>query len=195
MRLFSALAALSASLLFGQQPGVLPEWETRKLLASLVDNAKKIEPLIAEIRPAEWTAQGAPDAYELQWRRVTQSIGGLQTASQKLAAQPSKITHALATLYGLESMQGYLGSLAAGVRKYQNPALADLLMGVSDENANNRETLKQYILELAVANEAEFSVMDNEAQRCRDMLVRQPPPRPAPAKPKPAPAPVKKDRP
>ncbi len=193
MRLLSVLAALAASSVFGQQPGVLPEWETRKLLTSLVDNAKKIEPLIAEIRPADWIAQGAPDAYHLQWQRVSQSIGGLQAASQKLAAQPSKLTHALATLYGLESMQGYLGSLASGVRRYQNPALADLLMGVSDENANNRETLKQYILELAVASEAEYSVMDNEAQRCRDMLVRQPPARPAPAKPKPAPA--KKDRP
>lgn len=193
MRLLSVLAAVAATAAFGQQPGVLPEWETRKLLASLVDNAKKIEPLIAEIRPSDWISQGAPDAYQLQWQRVSQSIGGLQAASQKLAAQPSKMTHALATLYGLESMQGYLGSLAAGVRKYQNPARADLLMGVSDENANNRETLKQYILELAVASEAEFSVMDNEAQRCRDMLVRQPPARPAPAKPKPAPA--KKERP
>lgn len=193
MRLLPVLAAAAASCLIGQQPGVLPEWETRKLLTSLVDNAKKIEPLIAEIRPSDWISQGAPDAYQLQWQRVSQSIGGLQAASQKLAAQPAKLTHALATLYGLESMQGYLGSLASGVRKYQNPALADLLMGVSDENANNRETLKQYILELAVASEAEFTVMDNEAQRCRDTLVRQPPARPAPAKPKPAPA--KKDLP
>lgn len=192
MRLLPVLAALAAGPAFGQQPGLLPEWETRKLLTSLVDNAKKIEPLIAEIRPSDWISQGAPDAYQLQWQRVSQSIGGLQAASQKLAARPSKLTHALATLYGLESMQGYLGSLAAGVRKYQNPALADLVMGVSDENANNRETLKQYILELAVASEAEFNVMDNEAQRCRDMLVRQPPARPA-AKPKPTPA--KKDRP
>ncbi|MBM3787919.1 MAG: hypothetical protein FJW30_26520 [Acidobacteria bacterium] len=178
---------------FGQQAGVLPDWEARKLLESLVENARKIEPMLAELRPAEWIAHGAPDAYVLQHRRVSQSIATLHASSTKLAAQPGRVNAAVETLFALENVQTYLGSVAQGVRRYQNPALADLLVALSDENGSNREKLKMYVLDLANSKESELQVMDGEAQRCRDILVRQPPPAkpraivpklPAPAKPK-----------
>ena len=173
-----ALSAQSAA-------GIPPEWETRKLLDSLVTNAKKLGPLVDEINPADWKEKGAPDAYQAQWRSVRGALGGLQTAASQLAKDPARLSFALDTLFRLDGLNVYLGSLASGVRRYQNPALADLLLGVADENAANRESLKRYSLDLAASKEGEMKVMETEAQRCLSIIVKQTPP----AKPRPPPPP------
>lgn len=186
---------LIPAVLSAQTAGVPPEWETRKLLDSLVNNARKLEPLVKEIDPAGWKEKGAPDAYQAQWKSVRGALGGLRSSSEQLAREPMRLSFALDTLFRLDGLNTYLGSLASGVRRYQNPALADLLLGVADENAANRESLKQYALDLASSKEGELRVMESEAQRCLGILVKQPPP-PAPrpaARPKPAAA--LKDRP
>jgi len=171
----AALSAQSAA-------GIPPEWETRKLLDSLVANSKKLGPLVDEINPSDWKEKGAPDAYQAQWQSVRGALGGLQSTASQLAKEPARLSFALDTLFRLDGLNVYLGSLASGVRRYQNPALADLLMGVADENAANRESLKQYALDLAASKEGEMKVMETEAQRCLSIIVKQPPP----AKPRPA---------
>jgi hypothetical protein len=76
--------------------------------------------------------------------------------------------------------------LVDGVRRYQNPAVGDLLVSVVSANSANRDQLRQYITDLAQTKEEEFQVVDREAQRCRGTLMRQPPARPTAAAPKPA---------
>lgn len=182
---------LTAGGLSAQTAGVPPEWETRKLLDSIVSNARKLEPLVGEIHPASWKEQGAPDAYVTQWNRVRTALTGLQSSSTELAKDPTRLSLTLDTLFRLDGLQVFLGSLASGVRRYQNPALADLVMGVADENSANRESLRQYALDLATSKEGELKVMESEAQRCLSIIVKQPPPvqavvprsRPSPTKP------------
>ena len=91
-------------------------------------------------------------------------------------------------------MNVYLSSLAAGVSRYQNPALAELLLSIADENSVNRESLRQYALDLASSKEGELKVMESEAQRCLSIIVKQPPAK-VPARPKPPTPTVLKDRP
>jgi hypothetical protein len=99
---------------------------------------------------------------------------------------------ALDAYFRWQEIESRLGSLSDGVRKYQNPAVGDLLAGVIGENASNRDKLRQYISDLATQKEQQFTVMDKEAQRCRTVVNRAAPPKPAPAKPAPAkPAPPK----
>ena len=181
---------LAAVALSAQSAGVPPEWETRKLLDSLVTNAKKLEPLVSQINPADWKDKGAPDAYQAQWKSVRNAIEGLQYSSGRLAKEPTRLSYALDTLFRLDGLNIYLGSLASGVRRYQNPALADLLLGIADENSANHESLKQYALDLASSKEGELKVMETEAQRCLGIIVKQPPA--IPARPKPVAPP--KDR-
>ena len=57
--------------------------------------------------------------------------------------------------------------------------MAELLDGTVRENSNNRERLRQYLNGLAQTKEQESQIMDKEAQRCRAILSRQPPPPPA----------------
>ena len=72
------------------------------------------------------------------------------------------------------AMESTFGSVIEGIRKYQNPALADLVQAVMGENSTNRDRLRQYIQDLAEQKEQEFRVVDQEAQRCRETLLHQP---------------------
>lgn len=194
MRVFSLLwsIGLTAAALSAQSAGVPPEWETRKLLDSIVANAKKLTPMVNEIDPASWKEKGAPDTYQQQWQTVRNALAGLTASSAQLSGDPTRLSFTLDTLFRLDGLNVYLGSLASGVRKYQNPALADLLLGVADENSANREALKQYAVDLATSKEGELKVMEAEAQRCLAVVVRQTPPARTPAKPHPpAPTPPK----
>ncbi len=83
---------------------------------------------------------------------------------------------ALDVYFRAQSLETGIDSLIDGVRKYQNPAVGDLLASVLGENSSNRDKLRQYITDLAANNEQEFQVVDKEAQRCRGILNRQPAP-------------------
>ena len=63
-----------------------------------------------------------------------------------------------------------------GLRKYQNPALADLIQSVALEDQEDLGKLQEYILELANRKEQEFLVVDHEAQRCRGVIAHEPAP-------------------
>ncbi len=70
------------------------------------------------------------------------------------------------------TLEVVLTSLVDGARKYQNPALADLLRSLMNENSASRQQLRQYIVDLAAAKEQELKVMDGEAQRCRQITSK-----------------------
>jgi hypothetical protein len=165
--------------------GLPPEWETRKQLAALVATANRLDPVLGQLNPEAWKENGAPEAYVRQWQNTRKALSYLQISAERLAKEPNRVTFAMDTYFRLQSMEQMLGSLAAGVRRYQNPAIADLLMGIANENAANRDFLEQYMKDLAATHESELQVMDTEAQRCRSILSKQPPPfRKPPAPPK-----------
>jgi hypothetical protein len=80
----------------------------------------------------------------------------------------------LELLFRIRALESMLGSLGDGLRKYQNPPMADLLNAAVAENLANRDRLQQYVMELATEKEQEFRVADQEAQRCRQSISRQP---------------------
>jgi len=181
------LGPLLACLAFSQVPagGLPPEWETRKQLSALVATANRLDPVLGQLNPEAWKENGAPEAYVRQWQNTRKALSYLQISADRLAKDPNRVTFAMDTYFRLQSMEQMLGSLAEGVRRYQNPAIADLLMGIANENSANREFLEQYMKDLAATHESELQVMDTEAQRCRSILSKQPPPakkRPAAAK-------------
>ena len=96
----------------------------------------------------------------------------LKRSSDNLVHEPARLTTAMDTYFRLQDLEGSLGSLIEGVRKYQNPALADLLRGVLAENDSSRRQLRQYVVDLAATKEQEFKVVDKEAQRCRESVTR-----------------------
>lgn len=176
MKYFIALACL-ASAVPAQNTGVQAGWDVSQMLDSLSAQAKRLKPILDQLTPQEWIAKGAPDTYVAQWKGAENELGYLVDSAKALAQSPERLTLALDTYFRMQSLEQRLGSLVEGVRNYQNPAVGDLMFGVLAENSANRDKLRQYITDLAATKEQEFKIVDQEAQRCRTNLSRQPAPK------------------
>lgn len=174
--LLPTVALLAALPVFGQSAGVMPEWEIKQSLASLAGQTQRLQPILEQIRPQDWTAQGAPEAYLDQWKSLRAEIQHLRRNTDSLVRQPDRLALTLEVFFRLQAMESMLDSLGQGVRRYQNPALADLLQGVVTETAPGREKLRQYLVDLAAAKEEELRIADQEAQQCRAIRIKQPKP-------------------
>ena len=166
--------------------GVSAPWDISQTLTSLAEQSQRLLPILEQLTPEKWEAKGAPAAYTAQWRAVRSEVGYLLSASEAMKKQPERLTLGLETLFRLQAVEAQVNSLIDGVRRYQNPAVGDLLVSVVSANSANRDQLRQYITDLAQTKEEEFQVVDREAQRCRGNLMSKPAARPAPAAPKPA---------
>ena len=167
----------------GQQPGVPTDWDVQKLVIAIAEQSARIQPLVEEVRPKEWLAKGASETYVQQWDSAHAQARTVKLSADNLVREPERLSAALDTYFRLQNLEVVLTSLIDGVRKYQNPALADLLRSVLSENSASRQQLRQYLVDLATVKEQEFKVMDEEAQRCRESISKLPSaPQPQPKK-------------
>lgn len=174
----------SAQLQAGGPASVAAPWDVTQTVLALANQTAHLKPLLDQVTPREWLNKGAPEAYVAQWQSAQRELSDVERIAQSLERQPDRLTLALDTYFRLQALETRLDSLVEGVRRYQNPAVGDMLMGALGESASNRDKLRDYISDLANQKEQEFTVVDREAQRCRTNLNRQPAPaRPAPAKP------------
>jgi len=191
--LVSCLALACVALAFGQTPqasapksqapppandGGLPsEWDARKLIDALSAQAQHLKPIIDQVQPAAWVSKGASQSYVAQWSTAEAQLKYLISSSDAFSRDPERLPIGLDMYFRMEAVESRLGSLTEGVRKYQNPALAQIMQSVIAENSTNRDRLRQYLTDLATQKEEEFQVADREAQRCRAALLRQPAPK------------------
>jgi hypothetical protein len=169
--------------------GIAPQWTTQQLVSALAERAQQLDPLLAQVNAPAWASQGAPDAYGRQVASTRDQLRGLVYSTGELTRRPESIALAVETLFRLQAIEVYLPSISSAVRQYQDAGLADRIFAVASANSENRDRLKQYILDLSKAKEAEYAALDQETQRCRTQLLSKPvdqKPRPA------APRPVKK---
>src|SRR6266446_1697225 len=162
-----------------QQAGVPTEWDVQKLVATIAAQSARLQQMVDQIQPKDWVARGASDTYLQQWSSAQAQAASVKLSSDNLVQDPARLSAALDTYFRLQNLELILTSLIDGVRKYQNPALADLLRGVMSENNVSRQQLRQYLVDLASIKEEEFKVMDQEAQRCREVISGQPTANPA----------------
>ncbi|MEZ5401229.1 MAG: hypothetical protein R2729_16280 [Bryobacteraceae bacterium] len=156
------------------QDGVTPAWQLQSTLDALASHAKRLPPLLDQVKAADWVKEGASATYAEQSQSARNEIEYLTRAAAALAAKPESLTRALEAYLKLETVETLLDSLSEGVRRYQNPALADLILGVLAENAANRSRLRNYLTELVANKEVELRIMNEEAQRCRGLIFSQP---------------------
>jgi ABC-type transporter Mla subunit MlaD len=179
--IFSVLGQTSESNPAAQAPagqnGVASEWDIRKLLDSLSQQAEHLKPVIDQVQPATWQSKGAPEAYVAQWSTVQAELKYLVASTDAFSRQPERLPLGLDAYFRMQALESSFGSLVEGVRKYQNPALANLMQALLAENSTNRDRLRQYLQDLSKQKEEEFEVADREAQRCRAALLQQPAPK------------------
>jgi hypothetical protein len=163
----SALWSLAA---FGQEAA----WDNSPHAAELAAQASRLKPLLDQLKPDEWLAKGAPQAYVTQLKGAQQELAGLTAAAALLDKQPQKLTAALDTYFRLQTLEWHFESLIEAVRKYQNPAVGDLMLSVLRANSGNRDALRAFIADLAVRKEQEFTIVNQDAQACRAQLSQIP---------------------
>ena len=147
------------------------DWDIRRDLPQLPARVKQLLPLLKQLTPKAWIANGASEIYLEQWESVQKEVGYLEQSAQTLARQPDRLTLALETFFRLQAIETRMGNLVEAVRKYQNPAMAELLQSLTAEYLGVKVGLQQYIAEVAAQREAEWKVMESEAQRCRTQLT------------------------
>jgi hypothetical protein len=166
------LFLLLAVRLHAQAPGATPE--ISRTILDIAGNAERLIPMMDQIKPEEWVKKGASETYVAQWKTSEDQCKALVADARALAQSPDKLVDLLKVLFRVQFLEIAMGSLEEGLRKYQNPALAELLNGTRAENIPNREKLQQYAIDLADQREQDYKVADAEAQRCRSQLINQP---------------------
>jgi hypothetical protein len=178
MKIFAAgiliVGATCLAPLRAQTNSIAPEWDIGKTLTAIAADADRLAPYLDQIQPQQWVAKGAPDAYIAQWKQCQIQTKAVADSARTLSRNPDKLASELELLFRIGALEHLLVSLGEGVRRYQNPAIADLLHGAMAEGTVNREKLQQYISDLATEKEQQFRVADSEAQRCRGFLAKQP---------------------
>ena len=187
------LSLVAASGLWAQQPatpavatadGLTTEWDIKKTVQAVGAHARRLIPLLDDVHPNEWIDKGAPDAYVGQLQSLKAELGYTARTADELNRDASDLGKSFELFMRMDASRSMFRSLVQGVRAYQNPALADLLESVELEGDGPRSHFRNYLVELASMKERELKIIDQEAQRCRGQLIRQPAARPAP-KPKP----------
>lgn len=182
MRHRSVLFFFLSALALAAQGGLTTEWNIQQTLKELSAHSRRMLPVLAEVKPEEWLQKGAPETYVQQSNALRAELAYAAQAADEIASRPDSMGKGIELYLRLDAAETMLNSLIKGIRTYQNPALADLVESVALEGDTARSRYRNYLIELANNKEAEFKIADQEAQRCRTQLIRQPA-----AKPKPAP--------
>jgi hypothetical protein len=170
-----------AAALYGQaQPahqqaaGLEPDWDISVILQEMSAHAGRLLPVLDQIDVKAWFEKGASETYAAQLQSSKDQAKAFADGARDLARNPEKLSASLELLFRVQGLETMLGSLEEGVRKYQDPAVAQKLASLAAENGANRDRFQKYIVNLAAEREQQFQVMDREAQRCRGILTMQP---------------------
>ena len=158
---------------FSQQTAA-PDERMAALFRSIAQHSDRLLPLLEQVRAKDWVAKGAPGTYALQLASAQQQIKAIDSDMEALAQHPERMQDSMKALFRVQSFHRSLDPLMGGLRKYQNPALADLIQSVAVADQEDLGKLQEHILELANQREQEYLVVDHEAQRCRGVISREP---------------------
>jgi len=171
----SVTAMLHAQAPAAPQSGLVPDWDIRAVLEEMSAHATRVEPLLGQIDAKAWAAKGASETYAAQLQSSKDQAQAIAAAAKALEQNPEKLSSCLELYFRIAGLEDMLASLGDGIRRYQDPALAQKLAALTAENGANRNRFQTYIVNLTTQREQECEVMDREAQRCRGILATQPP--------------------
>ena len=168
----SALYAPAQQAPRSQQPaGLETDWDIAMVLNEMSAQAARLLPALDHADSNGWVAKGAPEAYARQLRGSKEQARALADGAKALAQNPERLSTGLELFFRLHGLESMLGSVEEALRKYQSPADAEALVALAAENDANRDRFQQYLVNLAAEREKEYTVMDQEAQRCRGILT------------------------
>jgi hypothetical protein len=173
-----ALLASSAPWLRAQATPVAAgseaDWDLRPRIDKLGHAIATLKPILDRVDPGQWAVEDGPAAYQKQLKSCQDEYGYVRNALARWSTQPNQLSLMLETLARIESLAQQAQSLARGVEKYQNPAVAELLIAQLQAMEGDLDWLRTQSLGLAVQREKELETAQKEAQRCRTQILQQP---------------------
>lgn len=161
-----------------EQTGLENPWDVRSLLASLSKDDDQLGPVLNQLNPQQWSNQkGAPTTYILLLQTAQQQWRDLVVSTKLLSQKTESLPLALDLYFRLESLDVPARTLADGARKYGDRQTAEKLAQLLANNFQKRESLRNYLRDLSISTEQNFKIADEEAQRCRGMISKEPPPK------------------
>ena len=155
-----------------QQPaGLESDWDIGAVLQQIGAHAARVLPVLDRADARQWAAKGAPEAYAAQLQSSKEQARALADGAKALSANPEALSAELQVLFREQGLETLLVSVAEAVRKYQSAAAAQELVALAAESGADRDRLERYVVNLAAEREKEYQVMDQEAQRCRAMVL------------------------
>ncbi len=172
MRLVQSVIALLilSSLVLAQDEGVPPTWDAQTMLKEIVEQSKQLDPLLQKVSTAGWG--DSAEAYAQQLVDLKNEVGYLRRTAEELSVRPDTMSKTLETFLRMQAVDAMMTSVIEGVRRHQNPAVADLLQAELNELAAYQHALQGYLVQLVQIKEAELKIADQEAQRCRSQLIQ-----------------------
>jgi hypothetical protein len=157
------------------ESGLQNPWDVRKLLAELLDENQQLQPLLTSLNPQQWyDRKGAPTTYIIQWQTAQRQLSDVHYSSTQLQQKTESLSLALDLYFRLEALETTTRSLSEGAQRYADRASADKLNALLARDFNSRERLRDYLRDLTTSTEQNFKIADEEAQRCRAEMSRQP---------------------
>lgn len=181
MRLLFVLFLMTGFAFAQQQPPMADE-DVVAIYNRISQRAARLQPMLEQLHPEDWVAKGAPDTYVAQWNSLRQQYTAIRSDLADLSQHLDRLTESMKALFRIQAANQELESLMGGVRKYQNPALAELIESVAAESGRDIDGFEQHLTEVSDAREQQLTLMDREAQRCRATLSREPAKSPAAAR-------------
>lgn len=155
--------------------GLESAWTLRAILDDLMKDNEKLSPLLAQMNPQEWVSkQGASPVYVQQWQTAHAQLNEVMAATKLLAQKTESLPLALDDYFRLEALEVTSRSLEEAVSRYGDRFTADQLNGLIARNFSRRERFRDYIRDLAATSETNFKLADEEAQRCRGIISKEP---------------------
>jgi hypothetical protein len=151
--------------------GLEPSWDIGVVLEEIGKDTTRLLPILDSVNASEWTARGASDTYVAQLQSSKEQARAASAEAIALARNPEKLSSGLTLFFRLEGLENMLASIQEGARKYQNANVAQSLASTFGDSGANRERFRNYLVNLAAEREHQYEVMDQEAQRCRTLLM------------------------
>ncbi|MCW5963588.1 MAG: hypothetical protein KIT83_06090 [Bryobacterales bacterium] len=151
------------------------EWNTRESIAAMAARMGEVKPILDQLKPAQWMEKGASEGYAQQLDGTRAELDGVEWSLGNLAGKPEKLSFAVDAYFRVQSFRSKVASINEAVRRYQNPAIAELIDAYLTDSSAAQIQLQTYLRDLSELKEAELEVMESEAQRCRVQQIQRRP--------------------
>lgn len=155
--------------------GLQAPWDVRQMLQEMNAQNQKLKPLLDQMHPQQWLDNGAPPAYASQYIDTRLRMEDVIRSVTNLGQHTDSLSAALDTYFRMEALETIARSLLECIRKYGEHATAEQLSSLLGQNFTTRQKFREYLRDLSVQREQECKIADDEAQRCRGMISREPP--------------------